>query len=176
LVRAMPADALTRALLEHPAVFGKLPGHGDFVSRGVPGDVRAGLDQWLSDWLAAARAVLGDAFAEAYETAAPWLFESSGVTALLLPSMDAVGRHFPLLVITAPDRVTQQVYDAMIDAVSEAADSDSLRAALAGLAPGSPAADPAVRDARWFLPDGADPILPAPDSVVSWRSVEGCFV
>jgi type VI secretion system protein ImpM len=169
----MPTDALTRMMLDHPALFGKLPGHGDFISRGIPADAREGIDHWLSEWLAAARAAHGEEFEDIYETAAPWLLESAQATAVLMPSMDAVGRHFPLLVITAPDRVTQAVYDAMVDALVEAADSDSLRAMLAALEPSD---ETAARAARWFLPDGAEPTLLAPDSVMSWRSVEGCFV
>ncbi len=80
----MSADALILAGIEHPALFGKLPGHGDFVSRGVPGGLRDRLDQWLSDWLAAARAEHGAAFVAAYEAAAPWLFESGRTVAVLL--------------------------------------------------------------------------------------------
>jgi type VI secretion system ImpM family protein len=169
----MSADALTRAMLEHPALFGKLPGHGDFISRGVPGELRAAIDLWLSDWLAAARAAKGESFIAAYEAAAPWLLESAEATAVLMPSIDAVGRHFPLLALTAPGCATQQVYDAMVDAISDGRDSDSLREALAALFEGAPEGE---RSGRWFLPAGATPDLPAPDSVVSWRSVEGCFV
>ena len=176
----MSADALTRALvasacLECPALFGKLPGHGDFISRGVPGALRAPFDQWLSDWLAAAHEALGGDFVEAYETAAPWLFQSDRAAAVLLPSIDAVGRHFPLLAVTAPEVPLQSTYDAMVDAVSAGSDSDTLRAALAALAPDGepPAASPAP---QWFLPEGAPPCLPAPDSVPSWPLVEGCFV
>ena len=169
----MSTDALTRTVLEHPALFGKLPGHGDFISRGVPGDWRAAIDLWLSDWLAAARAALGDDFIAVYEAAAPWLFESAQATAVLMPSIDAVGRHFPLLVLTAPGCATQQVYDAMVDALSDGHDSDSLRAALAALEESAPQGE---RSGRWFVPEGAAPDLPAPDSVMSWRSVEGCFV
>lgn len=170
----MPADALTGIALEWPAVFGKMPGHGDFVSRGIPGAVREGLDCWLSDWLAAAHETLGADFAETYETAAPWLFQSARAAAVLLPSIDAVGRHFPLLVVTAPGVPLQAVYDAMVDAVSEAAGSDDLRAVLAALVPDAVQAPPKL--AGWFLPEGAAPCLPQPHSVTSWPLVEGCFV
>lgn len=170
----MPADAVTLAGIEHPALFGKLPGHGDFVSRGVPGVWRDRLDQWLSDWLAAARAAQGEGFVEAYETAAPWLFEGPRAAAVLLPSMDAVGRHFPLLAVIGPDQSMQAVYDAMVDAVAAASDSDALRAALAALEPGTP--DEAATQPRWFLPEGAESLLPAPDTVTSWPLAEGCFV
>lgn len=170
----MSADALTLAGLEHPALFGKLPGHGDFVSRGVPGGLRDRLDQWLSDWLAAARAQHGAGFVDAYETAAPWLFESPRAVAVLLPSVDAVGRHYPLLALAAPGSVTQAIYDAMVDALADASDSDSLRRALAALTPAEETASAPA--AAWFLPEGAEPLLPAPDSVETWPLVEGCFV
>lgn len=158
---------------EHPAIFGKLPAHGDFISRGIAGDLRAAIDQWLSDWLAAARAACGDSFTTAYESAAPWLFEGPRTTAVLMPSMDAVGRQFPLLVVSAPDRATQQVYDTMIDALVAGITSDALRTALTNLPECPPAAD---RQPRWFLPEGAEAVLPTPDSADSWRAVEGCFV
>ncbi len=174
MVRAMPRDAVTLAGLETPALFGKLPGHGDFVARGVPGALRERLDVWLSDWLAAGRRMHGDAFVDVYESAAPWLFESPAATAVLLPSMDAVGRHFPLLAVCGAQAVTQDVYDAMVDAVVAAEDSDALRAALAALATADPV--PSRAAARWFVPEGAEPALPAPDCVPSWPQVEGCFV
>lgn len=174
MVRAMPGDAVTLAGLEHPVLFGKLPGHGDFIARGVPGGLRERLDTWLSAWLAAGQADLGEGFTGVYEGAAPWLFESHAATAVLLPSMDAVGRHFPLLAVCGPEVVTQDVYDAMIDALVAGTDSDTLRTALAALAP----ADPGQfrKAAQWFLPVGAEPALPAPDKVPSWPQVEGCFV
>lgn len=173
MVGPMPADALTLTLLEYPALFGKLPAHGDFISRGLSGSVRAAIDQWLSDWLDACRAATGAAFAQTYEAAAPWLLESPRCTAVLLPSMDAVGRRFPLLVASQPDRATQQVYDAAIDALVDLASSDRLRDNLAAL----PAQDGAApRQPCWFLPEGAEPALPAPDSVSSWCVVEGLFL
>ncbi|WP_197273759.1 type VI secretion system-associated protein TagF [Porphyrobacter sp. AAP60] len=159
--------------LDHPAIFGKLPGHGDFISRGLSGDLRSVIDHWLSDWLAAARADRAETFESDYEVAAPWLFEGANVTAVLLPSMDAVGRRFPLLVLTAPDRMTQSVYDAMVEALLEGTSADDLRGALAALAASAPQSG---RKPRWFLPDGAEQLLPMPDSVGSWPSVEGCFV
>lgn len=169
----MPADAVTLLRLEHPAVFGKLPAHGDFVSRGVPGAVRDRLDEWLSEWLVQARAAHGPAFEQVYEDAAPWLFEGPAAAAVLLPSVDAVGRHYPLLVVTTPDRSLQAVYDAMIDALVACTDSDTLRANLAALDV-TPRAETSA-NARWFLPDGAEPALPVPDSLKSWPLVEGCF-
>ena len=173
MVGPMPPNAVTLTVLDYPALFGKLPGHGDFVSRGVQAGARAGIDQWLSDWIAATRTSAGADFVELFEAAAPWLLESPHCTAVLLPSRDAVGRHFPLLAVCQADRETQRIYDAMIDALINGADCDQLRAALAGL----PAGDPgAVRLPDWFLPDGAGPTLPSPGSLPSWRSVEGYFV
>ncbi len=173
----MPADAVTlSARLEHPAVFGKLPAHGDFVSRGVPGTLREKLDEWLSEWLAEARAAHCSAFADIYETAAPWLFAGPAAAAVLLPSMDAVGRHYPLLVVTAPSAAMQDIYDAAVDALVTGATSDALRAALAALEPVPAGEMPA--QARWFLPEGAEgagAVLPPPDSLAAWPLVEGCF-
>ncbi len=50
--------------------FGKLPRHGDFVQRGLPGGFAPGWHAWLEDGLAAAEEALGRAdLADAW----PWL-------------------------------------------------------------------------------------------------------
>lgn len=88
-----------------PAVFGKLPAHGDFVARGLTEPARAAWDAWLSEGVAAARASWGDRFEDVYDAAPPWRFvldpdpfcggRSAGAVA---PSADAVGRRYPLAV------------------------------------------------------------------------------
>ena len=169
----MSADAVTFAALEQPVLFGKLPAHGDFVGRGLSTSGRAQLDTWLSEWLSAAQAMHGEAFAARYADAAPWLFEGARAVAVLLPSVDAVGRLFPLLAIAAPGTAIQAIYDAMLEAVETAVDCDSLHATLAALEPGDA---PAGTAPGWFLPEGAERHLPPPDGVPSWRLVEGGFV
>jgi len=89
-----------------PAVtglFGKLPARGDFVRAGLPEDFVAPWDFWCREMMAASRAELGEAWADAWMEAPIWHFllppGACGPLAALgvwLPSVDKVGRHFPL--------------------------------------------------------------------------------
>lgn len=84
-------------------VFGKLPARADFVARGLPASFTDPWHAWLVGGLAAARQELAAAFEQAYMTAPVWRFVlppgACGPTpaaGVLLPSIDAVGRLFPL--------------------------------------------------------------------------------
>ncbi len=84
-------------------LYGKLPAFGDFVTRRLtPGFVEP-WDQWLQECIAGSRALMGNAWLERYLEAPVWRFLlSSGVLAdqayagVLVPSVDRVGRYFPL--------------------------------------------------------------------------------
>ncbi len=87
--------------------FGKLPAHGDFVSRGLSAQDRDAWDAWTSEGLAAAEDALGDAFADAHDSAPPWRFVfgpsrfGQGWRAgAFAPSIDGAGRRF-LIVLGA---------------------------------------------------------------------------
>lgn len=84
-------------------VYGKLPGYGDFVRRGLPQSFLGPWDAWLQAGVGAALAALGDAFGASWAAAPSWRFHlpagacgASEVVGVLLPSADAVGREFPL--------------------------------------------------------------------------------
>lgn len=79
-------------------LFGKMPAHGDFVSRGLDPETRDALDRWLSDEMIAARQAYGDGFEAAYDGASPWLMVTGEGAGAICPSMDSAGRRFPLLV------------------------------------------------------------------------------
>ncbi|MFC4294342.1 type VI secretion system-associated protein TagF [Novosphingobium tardum] len=101
---APPAAGGTLAdssLPSEPWLFGKLPAHGDFLVRGVSGPLRDQLDDWLAAALARARARFSDDFDARYLAAPAWLLIDRGGDggwrgAALCPSVDAVGRRFPL--------------------------------------------------------------------------------
>lgn len=83
--------------------FGKLVSHGDFVSRRLPDSFMQVWDSWLQHGLHASRETLGSAWLETYLTSPVWRFAlNTGVAdefawaGLLMPSVDRVGRHFPL--------------------------------------------------------------------------------
>jgi type VI secretion system protein ImpM len=86
--------------------FGKLPSHGDFIERRVNGSFRDIWDQWLQRCIAQSQRTLGDRWLDFYLTSPMWrFFLSDGVAGaasfagVLLPSVDRVGRYFPLTVV-----------------------------------------------------------------------------
>ena len=83
--------------------FGKLPGYGDFVERNLPRSFVEGWDLWLQQAMQSSRQMLGEHWLDHYLTAPVWRFAlSSGCIdgqawlGLVLPSVDRVGRYFPL--------------------------------------------------------------------------------
>ncbi|WP_277183888.1 type VI secretion system-associated protein TagF [Caballeronia sp. BR00000012568055] len=85
--------------------FGKLRGHGDFVTRRLPMTFVEPWDAMLQAGLLEARATLGRAWLDAYLTAPLWCFAlgggvlgESGWAGVLMPSVDSAGRHFPLTI------------------------------------------------------------------------------
>jgi type VI secretion system protein ImpM len=84
-------------------LFGKMPTHGDFVSRGLTPERRDRLDAWLSDEMIQSRQHYGDGFEAAFDAAPPWRFTNEDEAAgweggALCASMDSAGRRFPLIV------------------------------------------------------------------------------
>lgn len=82
-------------------LFGKLPGHGDFVARGMSDEARLWWDEQLSLAVARAMQYHSSDFAARYDGAAPWCFHiRHGMTMLtgaIATSADRVGRRFPLV-------------------------------------------------------------------------------
>ena len=83
--------------------FGKLPARGDFVRVGLPRDFTDRWDEWLQSVLAGSRALMGEAWLPAFLEAPVWRFAlpagmcgERAVVGLMLPSVDRVGRYFPL--------------------------------------------------------------------------------
>lgn len=88
--------------------FGKIPSTGDFITRRLPVPFRDTWDQWLQQALEGSRERLGAGWDERYQAMPPWRFLLSpgmaGAEAwagVLLPSVDAVGRRFPLTLASA---------------------------------------------------------------------------
>lgn len=86
-----------------PGFYGKVCAKGDFVSRRLPRSFVGPWDAWLQAALAESRKRLGEDWAPAYMNAPIWRFVlSSGlcgdsvVAGVLMPSVDRVGRQFPL--------------------------------------------------------------------------------
>jgi type VI secretion system protein ImpM len=86
-----------------PGFFGKLPSRGDFVTRRLSTDFVSRWDAWLQSALAASQAALGSHWLDVYLTSPMWRFAvSPGVCdreahlGVVIPSVDKVGRYFPL--------------------------------------------------------------------------------
>jgi len=97
----MPDGALTDA----PGWYGKLASLGDFASRRLPSEFIARWDAWLQQMIAASRARLGADWLNTYLTSPVWRFVEWPATpgealqvGVLMPSVDKVGRYFPLCV------------------------------------------------------------------------------
>jgi type VI secretion system protein ImpM len=94
---------------------GKVPARGDFVQAGLPRAFTDPWDRWIQRMVAASRTVLGEAWLPAWLEAAIWRFALSpgicgpdAVIGLWMPSVDRVGRYFPLtLAAVAPDADTR---------------------------------------------------------------------
>lgn len=124
-------------------LFGKLPAHGDFISRGLSPEMKEQLDLWLSADLARARSRFAD-FDERYRLAPPWSFiDRDGAGAwsggALCLSVDAVGRRFPILVAApaaGPGQacaVAEAALDLVFGALGESWDAVRLHDALAAI-------------------------------------------
>ena len=91
-------------------VYGKLPVHGDFVHRNLPASSIESWDEWLQSFVAGTREQLADDWLDMYLSAPVWRFAlSSGVLnenaylGVLIPSVDRVGRYFPLTLLEPVD-------------------------------------------------------------------------
>jgi type VI secretion system protein ImpM len=85
--------------------FGKVSTLGDFVSRGLPDGLVAAWDAWLQQCIQASQQQLGDQWLNHYLTSPVWRFAISpgvlgpeGLGGVMMPSVDRVGRYFPLMI------------------------------------------------------------------------------
>ncbi len=88
--------------------YGKLPSHGDFLRRRVSDAFVGVWDGWLQECMAASRGALGDKWLDVYLTSPVWRFGCAAgtcgpapVVGVMVPSVDRVGRYFPLTVVAA---------------------------------------------------------------------------
>lgn len=93
-----------------PGFYGKLPSHGDFVTRRLSAHFVQECDRWLQLGLQDARERLGPDWLAVYLTSPVWRFAfgqrvlgGQAWGGVLMPSVDRVGRYFPLLLAAACD-------------------------------------------------------------------------
>jgi type VI secretion system protein ImpM len=85
--------------------FGKVTSHGDFVARRLAPSFQRPWDEWLQGGLRESRVALGETWLATYMNSPIWRFAlapgvcgDQGWAGLLMPSVDRVGRHFPLTI------------------------------------------------------------------------------
>ena len=105
---------------------GKIPARGDFVHAGLPRDFTDPWDDWQSLVIAGSRTLMGETWLDAFLEAPVWRFLLSpglcgprAAVGLLMPSVDKVGRYFPLTFAALPDQGTPRAedWDPWLDAV-----------------------------------------------------------
>lgn len=135
--------------------FGKMPALGDFFRFGAEGEFVTPWDIWVQSTLLGARETLGQRFEGCYMSAPIWRFSlppgvagTQGVVGVLMPSVDRVGRQFPLTLMAqtgydeqAPLRnliwqgpVLDRVEAVALDALDDATTREVLAERLAPLA------------------------------------------
>ena len=98
-----------------PGWYGKLPTLGDFASRRLEADFIEPWDVWLGECMQAQRDAMGEAWLDAYLHSPPWRFllmpgvldgkePQQMLGGVLMPSVDRVGRYFPLTIVAARSR------------------------------------------------------------------------
>lgn len=97
-----------------PGFFGKLPCRGDFVSRRLSRRFIDHWDTWLQSAVASTRERLGAEWLDLYLTSPIWRFGFAGGllgepawVGVLMPSVDKVGRYFPLTLAVPLDPKTR---------------------------------------------------------------------
>lgn len=138
-----------------PGWYGKLPSTGDFASRRLPHELIEPWDTWLAEELAGLKAQ-SDNWLSAYLDSPTWRFvvparwvhagQAGLLAGVLMPSVDSVGRYFPLSIMAAlPEMPTHTgtlepvlnwlhaLDDLAADALQEDWPIDTLEGALARL-------------------------------------------
>lgn len=116
-----------------PGWYGKIPNLGDFASRRLPSRFVVPWDDWLQRALAGSRGVLGESWLDLYLTSPLWRFillpgvcGHAGWAGVMMPSVDRVGRYFPLSIAIelplVPAREAQfNALSAWLDGMEQAA-------------------------------------------------------
>jgi type VI secretion system protein ImpM len=97
----MFTEPLTTAL----GYYGKVPTHGDFVSRGLPRSFIDPWDLWLQEAIMTSREHLGSQWLDYYLTSplyrfalSPGICGDTGWFGILMPSVDKVGRYYSMTI------------------------------------------------------------------------------
>jgi type VI secretion system protein ImpM len=156
--------------------FGKLPSLGDFVTRDLPRDFLDAWDDWLQRSIAESKSALGEAWLPTYLHSPIWRFVllpgvcgEKGWAGIMMPSVDKVGRYFPLTLASSLGE-RGQPFQVLIDASEwfdaaenlalnvleeERVDADELANSVTALdnhlMDGSVAGNPDLKGGEWGL-------------------------
>jgi type VI secretion system protein ImpM len=92
------------------SLYGKLPTKRDFIAIGAPRDFLNAWEPWLQSGVSASRATLGEQWQKAFLRAPIWRFWlgadlcGTSVIGAFMPSLDGVGRYFPLTLFACADQ------------------------------------------------------------------------
>jgi type VI secretion system protein ImpM len=121
--------------------YGKIPGTGDFVSRRLPSAFSNAWDRWLQSAIGGSRERLGAGWRDAFLSMPVWRFVlSPGMlgdnawAGIMVPSVDAVGRYFPLAVVSALPSVSVDLIATLFAAQSWFDEMEAI--ALSAIVPG----------------------------------------
>ncbi|TMM54140.1 type VI secretion system-associated protein TagF [Sulfitobacter sabulilitoris] len=135
------------------SAYGKMPSTGDFLRIGAPPSFVTPWDAWLQSVLGTCRQALGAGWQDLYLSAPIWRFTlaprlagPAPVLGVLMPSVDRVGRMFPLTLFAkiAGDPVAAhragaatfaRLEDIALDALDEGASRDRLATVLRAVDP-----------------------------------------
>ena len=155
-------------------LFGKLPAKRDFVAAGAPRRLLEVWEPWLQASVATARQTLGAAWSETYNRAPIWRFWlgadfcGEATIGAFMPSVDGVGRSFPLTVfagegeaslpppeLDSNDAWCEAAEAILLDALDPNASFEAIAARVAAMAP--PALQPRSGEMAGIeeLPEGA---------------------
>jgi type VI secretion system protein ImpM len=168
-----------------PGLYGKVPAIGDFVLRRLPTRFVEPWDQWLRESLNASQTQLGGSWLDHYLTSPLWRFALSpgiagqtGWAGVLMPSVDRVGRYFPLTLAgplpagASPfDTLCRADWFAQAEAVAlasleEGLDLDAFDAQVLALGvPGAPAMPPPEDPSALPRREGWHLDVPSPDRI-----------
>lgn len=88
-----------------PGFFGKLPAKGDFIQRRLEPGFTGAWDNWLQTCMETSKAELGSGWLETYLVSPIWRFalapnllSQNAMVGVVMPSVDSVGRYFPLTI------------------------------------------------------------------------------
>lgn len=161
--------------------YGKLPCRGDFLQRRLPREFVDPWDSWLQECLTQSRQQLGERWLAAYLVSPVWRFALAGglcgegaYAGVLLPSVDLVGRYFPLAIVArwevavsplmvacSQDRWFELVQALALEALdAPVLDFDDFDRKVAGLG------------SHWYVPAASGRSVQTALSIVAFQAVE----